>query len=135
MIWWCKIDGPFIHTAHHRQFIPDHLTLSQNDLSAIVTNGVGRFGQEAQKAVNKIEATFEERRMLSGHLFQNLNGWHFFYFDNRDMSRRRNHWEGGPHIHVINHLMPNRSANSVWSEFCEGNPIMRGALHLRMTQD
>jgi hypothetical protein len=135
MILWCKAGGPYIHAAHHRRYTPDHLGLTEADLSAIASNGVGRFNPRAQKAANKVFATFEERRMLSGHLFQNLDEWHFFYFDNRDMSRRHNHWEGGPHIHVINHLMPNRSAQSVWSEFCEGNPIMKGALHLRMTRD
>jgi hypothetical protein len=50
-----------------------------------------------QKAANKIYATFEERRMLSGHLFWNERAWHFFYFDNHDQAKNRNHWAGGPY--------------------------------------
>jgi hypothetical protein len=84
-----------------------------------------------QKAANKIYATFEERRMLSGHLFWNERAWHFFYFDNHDQAKNRNHWAGGPHIHLLNHLWPNRSGDSVWEEFCSGNPTIKGALHIR----
>ncbi|MGM4958206.1 hypothetical protein ACT4MK_19300 [Bradyrhizobium barranii] len=132
-IMWCRSspDAPFLHVAHHRHFTPEHLTLSDSDLAALAENGVGRFGPAAQKTANKVFATFEERRMLSGHLFWDERTWHFFYFDNHDQAEHRNHWAGGPHIHLINHLWPNRSADSVWTEFREGNPTMKGAVHIR----
>ena len=124
---------PWEHRAHHRQFVPDHLDLTEDDRAAMATNGVGPLGPTAKKAANKIGAIFDERRLLSGHIFFNsdFSDWHFFYFDQRDMARRKNHWDGGAHIHFINKLWPNRTAQSVWEEFCMGNPQMRGALHIR----
>jgi hypothetical protein len=70
-IMWCRssANAPFLHAAHHRHFVPEHLTLSDSDLAALAAKGVGRFTPAAQKTANKIYATFEERRMLSGHLF------------------------------------------------------------------
>jgi hypothetical protein len=73
--------------------------------------------------------------MLTGHLFWNTQAWHFFYFDNHDQDRHTNHWAGGPHIHLINYLWPNRSAEAVWEEFCKGNPTMRGAVHIRFERE
>lgn len=135
-IMWCKSGGaPFLHSAYHRRFVPEHLHLSDSDLAALAANGVGRFGPAAQKTANKVYATFDERRMLSGHLFWDARTWHFFYFDNRDQDRHRNHWEGGPHIHLINHLWPNQSADAVWDQFCKGNPVMKGALHIRFERN
>ena len=95
----------------------------------------GRLKPAAQKMVNKVFATFNERRMLSGHLFWDTRAWHFFYFDNHDQDTHRNHWAGGPHIHLTNHLWPNRSATAVWDEFRKGNPVMKGALHIRFERD
>lgn len=92
----------------------------------------------AQKTANKIYATFDHRRFLSGHMFfsADLLDWHFFYFDQRDFAVRNNHWKEGPHIHFINRLWPNRSAESVWDEFCSSpNPLVRGAVHIRFRRD
>jgi len=136
-IMWCAstADAPFLRAAHHRQFVPEHLTLSKSDHAALAANGVGRLKPAAQKMVNKVFATFNERRMLSGHLFWDTRAWHFFYFDNHDQDTHRNHWAGGPHIHLTNHLWPNRSATAVWDEFRKGNPVMKGALHIRFERD
>jgi hypothetical protein len=125
---------PWMHRAHHRNYTPEHLTLTEKDLSALAANGVGRFKPAAQKPANKVFAMFDDRRLLSGHMFFNddLSDWHFFYFDQRDFDRHKNHWHGGPHIHCINKLWPNRTAQSVWTEFCSSaSPQMRNALHIR----
>jgi hypothetical protein len=86
-----------------------------------------------QKRQRTKHAIFEERRMLSGHLFftPDLAQWHLFYFDQRDFAERKNHWEGGSHIHLINHLWPGRTAQAVWDQFCTGNPQMTNALHIK----
>src|SRR5258705_8601444 len=61
-IMWCRSDGaPFLHSARHRQFVPEHLTLQDSDLAALAANGVGKFKPAAQKAANKVNATFDER--------------------------------------------------------------------------
>jgi hypothetical protein len=124
---------PFLHCAHHREFLPEHLHLAESDLGALVANGAGQMQPKAKKTANKISAIFDERRLLSGHLFYtpDVTNWHLFYFDQRDFDERNNHWQGGSHIHLINHLWPNRSAQEAWDEFCTGNPQMRGALHVK----
>lgn len=124
---------PWHHQAHHRQFVPSHLELTENDQTALVANGVGPMGPGARKFANKVFAIFDERRLLSGHLFFNddVSNWHLLYFDQRDMARRANHWDGGSHIHLINYLWPKWTAQTIWNEFRDGNPMMKGALHLR----
>lgn len=126
--------GPFTHQARHREYIPDHLKLSEVDIGALTA--AGHFKKRAQKTMRKVSAIFDERRLLSGHIFFNPDQsiWHLFYFDQRDFSERNNHWEGGSHIHLINWLWSGRTAQSTWNEFCDGNPKMNGALHIKFEQ-
>jgi hypothetical protein len=136
LIWTCMGDGPFLHQAYHRDFVPEHLVLTNDDLGAFVANGVGVMQPRAKKTANKISAMFDERRLLSGHMFlgPEQSQWHLFYFDQRDFTERNNHWEGGSHIHLINNLWPGRTAEQTWQEFRTGNPQMRGALHIRFNR-
>jgi hypothetical protein len=124
---------PWGHQRHHRDFVPEHLELTEADRLALVGNGVGEMKPPAQKAVNKIGEIFDKRRMLSGHIFftPDLAYWHLFYFDQRDFVERNNHFKGGSHIHLINYLWPNLTAQGVWDQFCTGNPNMSGSLHVR----
>jgi len=134
LIFACMGQGmPWSHRAHHRHFQPEHLHPTSDDLAALSASGLGKMNARAQKTMNKVTALFEERRLLSGHIFFNadLSEWHLFYFDQRDFADRNNHWQGGSHIHLINHLWPGRTAQDVWNEFCTGNPQIRGALHVR----
>lgn len=136
VIQWCHSDkAVFQHTANHRQFMPDHLNLTEADLAALHTNPVGALSPAAQTAVNKTGAMFDERRMLSGHLFQGLWSWHLLYYDNRDRNERDNHWKLGPHMHLINHVLTKQTSNVIWSRFCNGNPRMSGALHIRVASE
>jgi hypothetical protein len=124
---------PWGHRVHHREFLPEHLDLSDDDVGAFAANGVGLLKPRAKKTANKIAAIFEERRLLSGHIFftPDHSQWHLFYFDQHNFAERNNHWEVGSHIHLINHLWPGRSAQEIWDQFRTGNPQMRGALHIR----
>lgn len=125
---------PWRHRIYHREFRPPHLEPTNEEREALGRSKVGEpVHPLGQKFMRKVSAIFDERRLLVGHMFWTLDhsNWHFFYFDQRDTSPRRNHWEGGSHIHFINYLWPNRTAQSVWSEFLTGNPKMKGALHVR----
>ncbi|MBX3513670.1 MAG: hypothetical protein KF748_01265 [Xanthobacteraceae bacterium] len=122
---------PWLHEISHRQFIPDHLHISEKDRDEM---SKARVGQPLPKAFRKIMATFEERRLLVGHLFYHEDPelWHLFYFDQRDTEADRNHWKEGSHLHLINCLThPRSSAEEVWQDFHDGNPKMKGALHVR----
>ncbi|HTS39886.1 MAG TPA: hypothetical protein VMH84_05020 [Xanthobacteraceae bacterium] len=122
---------PWAHQRHHREFVPSHLIPSTDGGVSLTADG--RFTSAAQKFMRKISSIFDQRRLLSGHLFfsSDLSNWHLLYFDQRDMARHDNHWDGGSHIHLINHLWPNWTADSIWNEFRTGNPQMKGAYHVR----
>jgi hypothetical protein len=128
---------PWSHRAEHKQFVPPHLNITEGDKAAVVANGAGPAGRDARRFMNKISAIFEERRLLSGHMFytEDLSDWHLLYFDQRDTSSRGNHWDEGAHIHLINHLWPNLKAQHVWDQFCSGNPRMKGAYHIRFRDE
>lgn len=124
---------PWHHQISYRDFRPTHLDLTEDDHKAITSNGVGKMNPAASKAFGKIVQTFAERRYLVGHMFYTLDhaNWTFFYFDQRDTEIRDNHFKGGAHIHVLTHLMPNRTAKDVWKEFHDGNPEMKGSYHVK----
>jgi len=123
---------PWLHRISHREFRPSHLELTDADLQALRDHSKGGDSKAAQKTMSKIGATFDERRLLVGHIFYlpDQSGWHFIYFDQRDYSSRANHWSGGSHFHLINHLWPRLTAQTVWTEFHQGNPVMRRSLHV-----
>ena len=79
---------------------------------------------------------FEERRLLTGHIFytSDLSDWNFFYFDNRDREEVDNHWQHGPHIHFVNVLWPNLEPQKLWDAFCASGELPGGALHVRYKQ-
>jgi hypothetical protein len=95
----------FLH--HH----PEHLALREGDLKALVSNGVGPMSAAGRKTVRKLDQIFLQRRLLSAHLFWQIEDpeilpsrWHLFYFDNKSVQTRGNHWKHGSHIHLMNHL-------------------------------
>jgi len=124
---------PFHYAKHAIEFVPHQLRITQHDRRTMGSAKVGKMTPEVAKAFRKVEQTFAQRRQLVGHMFYtpDLGAWHFFYFDQRDTAPRRNHWKGGAHIHLINHLWPNRTAAGVWREFTLGNPRMKNAEHIR----
>jgi hypothetical protein len=128
----------FMHKIYQRDFVPEHLNPSQNELDSLSKRIPGSpLTGDARKLFRKLSQTFEDRRFLVGHLFfdTDLSHWHFFYFDQRDSTARGNHWRHGAHLHFLNYLWPNRSVDSVWKEFTTGNPNMKDSIHIRFIWD
>lgn len=95
----------FLH--HH----PEHLALKDGDLKALVENGVGPMSAAGRKTVRKLGEMFNQRRLLSCHLFWLIEDpeklptrWHLFHFDDKSVKADDNHWKHGSHIHLMNHL-------------------------------
>lgn len=128
---------PYSHQIYYRDFIPEHLIPTKEEDEAIKNNGLGLIQGKAKKWANKISQIFIDRRYLVGHLFytEDLKYWHFFYFDQRDLSNDENHWAKGSHIHFINYLWPQYTASSVWEHFTNGNPIMKGSVHIQYVNE
>jgi hypothetical protein len=124
---------PYLHAIHAKEYVPEGLKPTGHDLKTMASAKVGRMSPDVAKAFGKIDQIFVQRRQLVGHMFYMPDHaiWHFFYFDQRDTSTRRNHWKAGSHIHLVNFLWPKRTAENVWHEFNSGNVQMKGSLHLR----
>jgi hypothetical protein len=125
---------PFLHRIHYRDYVPEYLEPSEAGLKTLAKSRVGPLQGDALKTVRKHRQLLQQRRYLVGHMFytRTLYEWHFFYFDQRDLEGERvNHWKGGSHIHFINWLWPEHTAQSLWSRFTSGNVQMGGSFHLR----
>lgn len=130
---------PIGHIAIHRHYHPPHLELTPENLRALSSNGVGPLSKDAKTTVNKVMATFKERRLFNGHFFwlrEYPHEWHLIYFDQRDTSGE--HWVAGPHIHLINHVThPRLSGEALLSTLYEGvkPPRLKRSLHLRYDRE
>jgi len=133
-IWACEDNKlPWKHQILSRSFAPKHLEPTKEDFLALFANGVGELKGKAAKVVKKTQQLFVDRRYLVGHIFYNhdFSNWHFLYFDQRDFEAFGNHWEHGPHIHLLNHLWPNLDGQILWESFSSGNVKLNGSLHIR----
>lgn len=131
---------PFRHQSHHHDIWREDLAPTQEDILALSNkagDGAGPLNRKESRAIRKIFALQDQRRCLSGHMFftPSWYEWHFFYFDQRDLAEDDNHWEGGPHVHLVNWLWPNLDGRSVWCDFVRNKEVPRQALHLRYVSD
>lgn len=129
---------PWRHQISYRDFLPPNLRYTDEDSQALGHTTVGPLARVAMKAWRKWHQLLQDRRYLVGHMFYTADhsNWHFFYFDNRDLTPFENHFKaGGPHIHLINFLWPGHTCESLWKFFKEGNPKMSGAEHIRFHRE
>lgn len=124
-------DYNYLTISHDK--IPNHLRLTDEDHSALVSNGVGPLKKRAKKSANKMFQFIEERCYSKAHLFysDSLVYWYLFYFDNRDLTDTKNHWIEGQHIHLINDLwFKDTKADEVWGKYLSGG-LGVSRMHIR----
>ena len=99
-------------------------------------NGIGLLQGKAQKAVSKMFQLFEDRRCFAAHLFYTSDYayWYLFYSDQRDEAAYQNHWQHGPHIHLISSHWPNLGLAEVWREVKAGRTNFASTIHLRFSR-
>lgn len=121
------------HCIHHRDIVPEHLHLRPEEVAALSSGEA----ESPLKAGRKLVQAFKDRRFRVGHMFYTHRSkrWHFFYFDQRDLDADEAHWSYGPHVHFVNFLWPEYSAEGLWDEFTTGNPKIGGAAHIRWIDD
>ena len=124
---------PFGYRRHFREVVPEHVDLSQIDSLQIGNVETAEEKAAFAKLDRLFTGHFEQRKQLIGHMFQtdDQSKWHFIYFDQRDLKQQLNHWTHGAHIHLINYLWPNWTAETLWNEFVSGAKRLSGALHVR----
>jgi hypothetical protein len=134
----CESSGqPFLHEITYNDKVPPHLVPKDSEIEALHNTPAGSYlTGEAAKAVSKMTQSFEDRRYLVGHMFftPDKSKWHFFCFDQRDLNSAGNHWEKGSHVHFVNWLWPNLTADSVWSNFVTTDCRPGADLHLRLVE-
>ena len=138
------MDGlvPYVHEKHTRDYLPEHLEPSDEELNALFKSVPGEelTGNAAKTARKLFYQSPKERRYLVGDIFYtpSLEQWHFFYSDQRDLKEgESNHWRGESHVHLINWLWPEHDAQSLWSKFISGNVKnvqIGGAFHLKFVR-
>ncbi|MCL4669756.1 hypothetical protein [Burkholderia pseudomallei] len=124
---------PWLHVMSWRDFLPEKLQFTSEDSSNMPYLDIGPPRRGQAKAMRKWYQFLDDRRFLVGHMFYSPfhHNWQFFYFDNRDLNPHHNHFKHGAHVHLINHLWPGHTYESIWQTFNDGNPGMKGALHIR----
>ena len=134
----CEMFGqPFLHQITSRDKVPPHLIPKDSEIEALQNTPAGAVvAGEAAKAVSKMSQFFIDRRYLVGHMFftADKSRWHFFCFDQRDVSTTGNHWEKGSHVHFVNWLWPNFNADTVWQNFTIDDDRPGSDLHLRFIE-
>ncbi|WP_174902156.1 hypothetical protein [Burkholderia pseudomultivorans] len=129
---------PWQHQMSYRDIMPNNLQYTDQDSESLGRSIVGPLKKSAMKAWRKWHQILKDRRYLVGHIFytRDHSNWHLFYFDNRDLTPYENHFKhGGPHIHLINHLWPDHTCESLWTFFQDDNPKMTGAEHIRFHRE
>jgi hypothetical protein len=127
--------APYRYESHfHERPIP-HLIPSDAERAALAVNGVGPLRDLAEKAARKISQIFRERRYLAAHLFYTPDFifWHLFYFDQRDIAVRDNHWRNGTHLHYASDLWINANAVAIWNQIRVGKQRF-STVHVRFVR-
>lgn len=125
--------GPYNHVDYHREFVPEDLEPSQEEINAYGRNGVGPLSTDAERFARKIDQTFKTRALLSTHLFYSSchRYWHLFYFNQRDFNARDNHWKHGPHIHYSQNSFTRESLEALWTDVRAEKPKFPKTVHVR----
>lgn len=126
----------YAHTPKWNEFVPEHLALTETDINAFRSTGTPVEKARLGKVMSKVRATFRERRYIAAHFFvSSPDKWHLIYFDFRDTDEENdNHWFGGTHFHLVNHLWPEHAPDALWSQFDQRRQCICGNIHVAFTQ-
>jgi hypothetical protein len=125
---------PYKYACHFDETAPSHLNPTDRDIAAFTANGVGPMSRDARKTATKIAQIFQDRRLFAAHLFytSSCKYWHLFYFDQRDITDRANHWKvGGSHIHYSQESFCRDPLSEVWLAVCASPPRPPSSVHVR----
>jgi hypothetical protein len=128
---------PYRYACHFSERFPSHLRATDEELAALSRNGIGPLQGKARKAISKTFQLFEDRQCFNAHLFYTPDYayWYLFYSDQRDEAAIGNHWQHGPHIHLISSHWPNLRLEEVWQQVKAGHINSAKKIHLRFLSD
>ena len=124
---------PYKYACRFSETRPQNLKPKKSEFEATAGLQVGPLEDKARKLIRKFFQTLEERRVFAAHLLYTPDHayWHVLYFDQRDVSDRKNHWEHGSHIHYANDTFHRGALEQVWSRVCDGETAFLKPVHIR----
>lgn len=128
---------PYRYACRFIDQVPSHLRATDQELAGLSQNGIGPLQHEAGKGVSKtFQLLFKERRCFAAHLFYTPDyaNWYLFYSDQRDEAAIGNHWQHGPHIHLLSSHWPSLKLEDVWQQVRVGHMNFPN-IHLRFLSD
>ena len=124
LIYNCSQIG-FRHKIKTRDFVPQHLQLSKDDVAQIKSGKPKAF-------LKKTSGMFSERKRVMVHLFERGDHWHCFYFSWSDLaSGDAAHWKYGAHIHYVSYLWSNLQSTRILESFNKRTADIPGSMHVR----
>jgi len=115
----------FTHHSKFKQYIPEHLRVSETDRADMKTGTPKPF-------LKKISSGLLERRYIHVHLFECSSNWHCFYFSHDDINpENTNHWKYGCHLHYVSHLWSNYKKQQIRKAFNKRSTDISGNFHIR----
>jgi hypothetical protein len=124
------------HTMHYVDYVPDHLMETDQDLAVLKADKAFQQSKQGQVSLRKVLKDHGERKYKVGHMFVSkelqhpIKEWHFVCFEIKELTARANHWQGGPHVHITNHLWPNLYCQPIWEDFVHRKIFPSSKLHL-----
>jgi len=123
----------YIYQCAFINITPEHLELTEANLKTMVEVKPGPIEGKAKTAFNKIDTSFEQRKLLNVHLFHTPSKeyWNMFYFTQRDTTKYNNHWKHGPHIHYSSDLILSTPIDEVWKLINQRKPRLPKSEHIK----
>ncbi len=64
-----------------------------------------------------------------------LREWHMVFFEMNELRDKNNHWCGGSHVHITNHLWPKLYCQDLWNDFLSTRAFPSTKLHLAFNDE
>lgn len=129
----------FSHTNKHLEIVPEDLepTKVQKDAFRNISELGPIQNKDARKYLQKISATFKQRKNINAHLYERGKEWHLFWFTYHDSIPgnigQEPHWQGGNHVHYTSYLWGLNKEN-VWKSL-ESSSYKINGTHVKYTHD
>lgn len=124
LIYNCAQIG-FRHKIRTRDFLPQHLQLSRDDIAHMKKGRPKAF-------LKKTSGMGTERKRVMVHLFERDDQWHCFHFSWNDLAcGDAAHWKYGAHIHYVSYLWSNLQNTRIMESFDKRTADIPGSMHIR----
>ncbi len=125
LVWNAPSIG-YGHDIQYHQFLPEGVGLN---IDLLRGPDKEQRVRNLKTVVGQLNTVFEQRRLLTAHIFINDSRWHVFYFDQRD--QQPDQWAHGPHMRFVNFLWPNYDPFELWETLKLAETRVQGKLHIR----